>query len=56
MAGSSDEMVTMMKGGSFDLVTASSDASLRMVAVTTLPILGAYYLTREGQEVAGGGR
>jgi putative spermidine/putrescine transport system permease protein len=27
-----------------------------VIAVTTLPILVAYYLTREGQEVAGSGR
>ena len=31
-AGSSDEMVTLMNQGGFDLVTASGDASLRLVA------------------------
>ncbi len=36
VAGSSDEMVTLMKDGSFDLVTASGDASLRMVAGKTV--------------------
>jgi len=30
-AGSSDEMVSLMNGGGFDLVTASGDASLRLV-------------------------
>ncbi len=32
VAGTSDEMVTLMNGGGFDLVTASGDASLRLVA------------------------
>ncbi|MET1028202.1 MAG: hypothetical protein ABWY00_13610, partial [Dongiaceae bacterium] len=31
-AGSSDEMVSLMNGGGFDLVTASGDASLRLIA------------------------
>ena len=31
-AATSDEMVTLMNGGGFDLVTASGDASLRLVA------------------------
>ena len=31
-AGTSDEMVSLMNGGGFDLVTASGDASLRLVA------------------------
>ena len=31
-AGTSDEMVTLMNEGGFDLVTASGDASLRLVA------------------------
>jgi putative spermidine/putrescine transport system substrate-binding protein len=30
-AGTSDEMVTLMNGGGYDLVTASGDASLRLV-------------------------
>ncbi|TXH35751.1 MAG: extracellular solute-binding protein [Rhodospirillaceae bacterium] len=30
-AGSSDEMVSLMNGGGFDLVTASGDASLRLI-------------------------
>jgi putative spermidine/putrescine transport system substrate-binding protein len=32
VAGTSDEMVTLMNGGGVDLVTASGDASLRLVA------------------------
>lgn len=36
VAGSSDEMVSLMKDGGFDLVTASGDASLRMVAGKTV--------------------
>ena len=32
VAGSSDEMVTLMNQGGYDLVTASGDASLRLVA------------------------
>jgi len=35
-AGSSDEMVSLMNGGGFDLVTASGDASLRLVAGKTV--------------------
>ncbi len=35
-AGSSDEMVSLMNGGGFDLVTASGDASLRLVAGGTV--------------------
>lgn len=31
VAGSSDEMVSLMNGGGFDLVTASGDASLRLI-------------------------
>src|SRR5262245_20783509 len=31
VAATSDEMVTLMNGGGFDLVTASGDASLRLV-------------------------
>src|SRR5260221_14088932 len=30
-AGSSDEMVSLMNGGGFDLLTASGDASLRLI-------------------------
>ncbi len=30
-AGSSDEMVSLMNGGGFDLVTASGDASVRLI-------------------------
>jgi len=36
VAGTSDEMVTLMNGGGFDLVTASGDASLRLVAGNTV--------------------
>ena len=36
IAGSSDEMVSLMNGGGFDLVTASGDASLRLVAGKTV--------------------
>ena len=32
IAGTSDEMVTLMNDGGFDLVTASGDASLRLIA------------------------
>ena len=32
VAGSSDEMVSLMNQGGYDLVTASGDASLRLVA------------------------
>ncbi|MEP7241673.1 MAG: ABC transporter substrate-binding protein [Devosia sp.] len=32
VAGTSDEMVTLINGGGFDLVTASGDASLRLIA------------------------
>jgi len=35
VAGTSDEMVTLMNGGGFDLVTASGDASLRLIAGKT---------------------
>ena len=35
-AGTSDEMVTLMNQGGFDLVTASGDASLRLVAGGTV--------------------
>lgn len=31
-AGTSDEMVALMNEGGFDLVTASGDASLRLIA------------------------
>lgn len=38
-AATSDEMVTLMNGGGFDLVTASGDASLRLIAGgTVVPI------------------
>ena len=33
-AATSDEMVTLMNQGGFDLVTASGDASLRLVLIT----------------------
>src|SRR5450432_3856993 len=36
IAGSSDEMVSLMNGGGFDLVTASGDATLRLVAGKTV--------------------
>ena len=36
VAGTSDEMVTLMNAGGFDLVTASGDASLRLVAGKTV--------------------
>src|SRR4029079_19463115 len=36
VAGTSDEMVTLMNGGGFDLVTASGDASLRLIAGKTV--------------------
>jgi putative spermidine/putrescine transport system substrate-binding protein len=36
VAGTSDEMVTLMNGGGFDLATASGDASLRLVAGNTV--------------------
>ena len=35
-AGTSDEMVTLMNQGGFDLVTASGDASLRLIAGGTV--------------------
>ena len=35
-AGSSDEMVSLMNAGGFDLVTASGDASLRLIAGNTV--------------------
>ncbi len=35
-AGTSDEMVTLMNQGGFDLVTASGDASLRLIAGKTV--------------------
>ena len=35
-AATSDEMVTLMNGGGYDLVTASGDASLRLVAGQTV--------------------
>jgi putative spermidine/putrescine transport system substrate-binding protein len=35
-AGSSDEMVSLMNGGGFDLVTASGDASLRLIKGETV--------------------
>jgi putative spermidine/putrescine transport system substrate-binding protein len=35
-AATSDEMVTLMNGGGFDLVTASGDASLRLIAGGTV--------------------
>ena len=36
VAGTSDEMVTLMNQGGFDLVTASGDASLRLIAGGTV--------------------
>ena len=48
-AGTSDEMVALMNEGGFDLVTASGDASLRLVAGWTLAIWGG-----RGRGVAGG--
>ena len=36
VAGTSDEMVTLMNAGGFDLVTASGDASLRLIAGSTV--------------------
>src|ERR1700750_2550303 len=36
VAATSDEMVSLMNGGGFDLVTASGDASLRLVAGGTV--------------------
>ena len=36
VAGTSDEMVTLMNQGGFDLVTASGDASLRLIAGDTV--------------------
>ena len=36
IAGSSDEVVSLMNGGGFDLVTASGDASLGLVAGKTV--------------------
>ncbi len=36
IAGSSDEMVSLMNGGGFDLVTASGDATLRLIAGGTV--------------------
>ncbi len=36
IAGTSDEMVSLMNGGGFDLVTASGDATLRLVAGKTV--------------------
>ena len=36
VAGTSDEMVTLMNAGGFDLVTASGDASLRLIAGGTV--------------------
>jgi putative spermidine/putrescine transport system substrate-binding protein len=36
VAGTSDEMVTLMNGGGFDLATASGDASLRLIAGNTV--------------------
>jgi len=36
VAGTSDEMVTLMNAGGFDLVTASGDASLRLIAGKTV--------------------
>jgi putative spermidine/putrescine transport system substrate-binding protein len=41
VAGTSDEMVTLMNGGGFDLVTASGDASLRLVAGNTVQPINA---------------
>src|SRR5690242_9879900 len=35
-AGSSDEMVSLMNAGGFDLVTASGDATLRLIAGNTV--------------------
>ena len=36
VAGTSDEMVSLMNAGGFDLVTASGDASLRLIAGKTV--------------------
>ena len=36
IAGTSDEMVSLMNGGGFDLVTASGDATLRLIAGKTV--------------------
>jgi len=36
VAGTSDEMVSLMNGGGFDLVTASGDATLRLIAGHTV--------------------
>ena len=35
-AGTSDEMVSLMNGGGFDLVTASGDATMRLIAGKTV--------------------
>ena len=36
VAGTSDEMVSLMNGGGFDLVTASGDATMRLIAGKTV--------------------
>src|ERR1700741_2884523 len=36
IAGTSDEMVSLMNAGGFDLVTASGDATLRLIAGNTV--------------------
>jgi putative spermidine/putrescine transport system substrate-binding protein len=51
-AGSSDEMVTLMRtggGGQYDMVSASGDASLRLIyGGTVAPVNFAKYLTPVG--------
>lgn len=58
-AGTSDEMVALMNEGGFDLVTASGDASLRLIAgkraqpinvklIPSFKILISAYKTRRG--------
>jgi len=56
-AGTSDEMVALMQegGGQYDLVTASGDASLRLVAGGTvqpvnLDLIDSYVYTRQARQ------
>jgi putative spermidine/putrescine transport system substrate-binding protein len=44
-AGSSDEMVSLMNAGGFDLVTASGDASLRLIAGNTVQEINTSLIT-----------
>jgi putative spermidine/putrescine transport system substrate-binding protein len=44
-AGSSDEMVSLMNAGGFDLVTASGDASLRLIAGNTVQEINTALIT-----------